>query len=654
MELRVTALLFLLPSAMLWLLPWPWSWLWLIPTMGLPWLSQWLPESLVQSFPAWIRWLPEDMAFMGHMLYLNLAHRTSRTSLVDLLEVRAKANPDRLMVVDTASGCQVSLGEMDRKSCQVARALGAALHGSVGLKEGDVASLFFLGPQGISALSLWFGLSKLGCQVAWINPHIRGPPLLHAVLSAGSCILVADPELQEAVESIAPELMVKGVRCFYLSSTSPTKGVEPLKDHIEAASSDPVPRQIRAGVTSKSLALFIYTSGTTGLPKPVILNHNRVWMISLSLRAFGVRQNDVFYTALPLYHVSALLIGIMGCMELGCTCILAPKFSASRFWDDCRKYEVTVIQYVGEVLRYLCSKPEQPCDREHKVRLAVGNGLRQEVWKQFLQRFGPIRICEFYGSTEGNISFINYTGRLGAVGKSSPLLQLLKPFELIQFDTETEKPVRDKKGHCIPVRPGETGLLVSPVTSFSPFLGYLGSPEHTEKKLLRDVLQPGDVYFNSGDLLSRDSDGFLYFQDRIGDTFRWKGENVSTREVEGMLSLVDFLEEVNVYGVPVPGCEGKIGMAAVRLRPGKAFDSRKLHSFIQKALPVYAVPHFIRIQDSLETTGSFKLIKSRLVREGFDLSAISDPLYVLDSKSKTFQPLTPDLHRAILDGSFQL
>ncbi|XP_027716888.1 bile acyl-CoA synthetase [Vombatus ursinus] len=654
MGLRVTALLLLLPLAALWLLPWPWQCLWLIPTIGLPWLSQWLPESLVQSFPAWIRWLPEDVAYIGNLLYINLAHKVFYTSLVDLFEARARANPDRLMVVDAASGLQVSLGEMDHKSCQVARALGAAFHGSVGLKEGDVAALFFLGPQGISTLSLWFGLSKLGCQVAWINPHIRGPPLLHAVLSAGSCILLADPELQEVVEVIAPELMAKGVQCFYLSSTSPTKGVEPLKDRIEAASSDPVPPQIRAGVTSKSMALFIYTSGTTGLPKPVILNHNRVLMMASSLRACGVRQSDVFYTALPLYHTSALLVGIMGCIERGCTCILAPKFSVSRFWDDCRKYQVTVIQYVGEVLRYLCSSPERPCDQEHKVRLAIGNGLREEVWKQFLKRFGPIRVCEIYGSTEGNMGFINYTGRVGAIGKSSPLLWLLSPFELIQFDTETEKPVRDKKGRCIPVGPGEAGLLVSLVTSFSPFLGYLGSPEHTERKLLRDVLRPGDIYFNSGDLLSRDSEGFLYFQDRIGDTFRWKGENVSTREVEGMLSLVDFLEEVNVYGVPVPGCEGKVGMAAVRLRPGKAFDGQKLHSFIENGLPVYAAPHFIRIQDSLETTGSFKLIKSRLVQEGFDLSAISDPLYVLDRKSKTFQPLTLDLYHAILDGSFQL
>ncbi|XP_074163513.1 long-chain fatty acid transport protein 5-like isoform X2 [Sminthopsis crassicaudata] len=423
MGLQGPALLVLLAPAMLWLLPWPGLWLGVLAMLGLPWLLRRLPKALARRFPAWLRWLPEDLAFVGQLLYLNVAHKTS-ASFVDMLEERARDQPGRLLVVDASSGRQVSLGEMERRSCQVARAMGAVLRGTVGLKEGDVAALFFLGPQGISALTLWFGLSKLGCQVAWISPHIRGAPLLHAVCSAGSCILVADPELQEAVETILPELTAKGVRCFYLSSTSPTKGVEPLKDLIERASSDPVPRQIRAGVTNKTRALYIYTSGTTGLPKPVIFNHHRILFTSLTLRTCRVSQNDVVYTALPLYHAAALLACIMGCLELGCTCVLAPKFSASRFWDDCRKYQVTVIQYIGEILRYLCNTPARPCDREHRVRLAIGNGLRQEVWKEFLQRFGPIRIFELYGSTEGNIGFINFIGHMGAIGKSSPLLKV--------------------------------------------------------------------------------------------------------------------------------------------------------------------------------------------------------------------------------------
>ncbi|XP_007492696.2 long-chain fatty acid transport protein 5 [Monodelphis domestica] len=648
-----TGLLLLLPLAVLWLLPWPWQALWLAPAFVL-WLPRWLPDGLARRFPAWVRWLPEDLSYIGRLLHFTLVQKRMYKSFVDVLETRARAEPDRLMVVDAASGRQVSLGEMERRSCQVARALGAALQGSVGLKEGDVAALFFGGPQGISAITLWFGLGKLGCQVAWINCHIRGAPLQHAVLSSGCCVLVADPELQEAVETVLPELMAKGIRCFYLSSTSPTRGVEPLKDLLEAASSDPVPPQIRAGVTPKSRCMFIYTSGTTGLPKPVIFTHDRMLLLAGGLKMCGAQKSDTFYVTLPLYHAAALVVGVIGSLHLGCTLILAPKFSASNFWNDCRKYQVTVIQYIGELLRYLCSTPKQPCDREHRVRLAIGNGLRAEVWTQFQERFGPIQICEAYGSTEGNFGLINYPGRVGAVGKSSFLLQLLCPHELIRFDIETEKPIRDNEGRCIPVEPGERGLLVSRVTKYNPFLGYLGPQQHTEKKLLRDVLCPGDVYFNSGDLLSRDSDDFYYFHDRIGDTFRWKGENVSTREVEGVLSLVDFLEEVNVYGVPVPGCEGKAGMAAVRLSPGKTFDGQKLHGFIQKELPAYAVPRFIRIRDFLASTATFKLSKLQLVQEGFDLRIIPDPLYVLDNKSGTFQPLTPELHRAILDGSIRL
>ncbi|XP_044526952.1 bile acyl-CoA synthetase [Gracilinanus agilis] len=650
---RPKVLLLLLPLAVLWLLPWPWQALWLVPALVL-WLPRWLPDGLARRFPAWVRWLPEDLAYIGHLLYTPLVQKCLYKSFVDVLEARARADPDRLLVVDTASGRQVSLGEMERRSCQVARALGAALQGSVGLKEGDVAALFFCGPQGISALTLWFGLSKLGCRVAWINCHIRGAPLQHAVLSSGCCVLVADPELQEAVEAVLPELMARGIRCFYLSSTSPTKGVEPLKGLLEAASSDPVPPQIRAGVTPKSRSLFIYTSGTTGFPKPVIFTHERILVFATGLKICGARKNDIVYVVLPLYHTAALIIGIMGSLQLGCTIILAPKFSASNFWDDCRKYQVTVIQYIGELLRYLCNTPERPCDREHRVRLAIGNGLRQEIWTRFLERFGPIQICEAYGSTEGNFGLLNYPGRVGSIGKSSFLLRLLCPHEIIQFDIETEKPIRDDKGRCIPVEPGETGLLVSQVTKYNPFPGYLGLKQQTEKKLLRDVLRPGDIYFNSGDLVSRDSDDFFYFHDRTGDTFRWKGENVSTREVEGVLSLVDFLEEVNVYGVPVPGCEGKVGVAAVRLSPGKTFDGQKLYHFTEKELPAYAVPRFIRIQDFLESTGTFKLTKFQLVQEGFDLRIIPDPLYVLDNNSRTFQPLTPDLHHAILNGSIRL
>ncbi|OPJ87051.1 hypothetical protein AV530_018591 [Patagioenas fasciata monilis] len=211
---------------------------------------------------------------------------------------------------------------------------------------------------------------------------------------------------------------------------------------------------------------------------------------------------------------------LYGAEERGATCVLRTKFSASQFWDDCRRYNVTVIQYVGELMRYLCNAPKRPDDREHGVRMALGNGMRADVWREFLRRFGPIAIWEFYGATEGNTGFINYTGKIGAVGRSNVFLKRFTPYELIEYNVEEDEPVRDERGLCIPVRPGDTGLLVIKITKSTPFHGYMGDAQKTEKKILRDVLVKGDAYFNSGDLLMIDREGFVYFQDRVGDTFR--------------------------------------------------------------------------------------------------------------------------------------
>ncbi|KAM5237426.1 long-chain fatty acid transport protein 5 isoform 2-T2 [Ctenodactylus gundi] len=471
----------------------------------------------------------------------------------------------------------------------------------------------------------------------------------------GACsVTTGELDTRENLEEILPKLQAENIRCFYLSHTSPTPGVGALGAALAAAPSDPVPTHLRRGVTWKTPAMFIYTSGTTGLPKPAIITHERVLQMSKLLFLSGATADDVVYTVLPLYHVMGLVVGVLGCLDLGATCVLAPKFSASGFWDDCRKHGVTVIQYVGEILRYLCNVPQRPEDGTHRVRLAVGNGLRADIWETFQKRFGPIRIVEFYGSTEGNLGFVNYPGRCGAVGKISCFLRMLVSFELVQFDTDTAEPVRDEQGLCIPVRPGEAGLLLVKVLSHQPFLGYRGPREQTEQKLVRGVRRPGDIYFNSGDVLSMDREGFFYFRDRLGDTFRWKGENVSTREVEEVLSLVDFLREVNVYGVSVPGCEGKVGMAAVQLIPGQTFDGQKLYQHVRTWLPAYATPQFVRIQDALAITSTFKLVKSHLVREGFNVKVITDPLFILDQKTQAFQPLTEDIYQAVCEGTWKL
>ncbi|XP_030921304.1 very long-chain acyl-CoA synthetase-like [Geospiza fortis] len=474
------------------------------------------------------------------------------------------------------------------------------------------------------------------------------------LVATKATLVLASPELREAVEEVLPELRRAGIAVFYLSEASPTAGVEALLPHIEASPEEPPPAGHRAGVTPETKAMYIYTSGTTGLPKAAVITEMKMMMVASLARICGLRPDDVVYTTLPLYHSAGLLVGLGGCLDVGATCVLRSKFSASQFWPDCRRYNVSVIQYVGELMRYLCNTPKRADDRDHGVRMALGNGMRAEVWKEFLRRFGPVVVWEFYGATEGNAGFINYTGKVGAVGRANRFIKLFAPFELIRYNVEQDEPVRDQRGLCIPAKPGETGLLVVKITKNTPFHGYAGDAQKTQKKILRDVLAKGDAFFNSGDLLMMDTERFVYFQDRVGDTFRWKGENVATTEVEATLGLVSFIQEVNVYGVAVPGCEGRCGMAAVRLKDGAAFDGDQLFAFTQDTLPAYAAPRFIRIQEALEVTGTFKQCKNRLVQEGFDPNLIRDRLFLRDAARCSYVPLSAAAFRDIQQGRLLL
>ncbi|KAM9311847.1 LOW QUALITY PROTEIN: long-chain fatty acid transport protein 2-like [Gastrophryne carolinensis] len=387
--------------------------------------------------------------------------------------------------------------------------------------------------------------------------------------------------LRHAVEEVLSALSEEGVMIFYLSRETPSEGVHSLLDKMDAVSRKPVPKSFRLGLTSNSIALYIYTSGTTGLPKAAIINQKRLLICT------------IIGTSLPLYHSSGLMLGVNGCIRQGATCVIKNKVSASQFWDDCRKYNVTAFQYIGEVLRYLCNTPKKDNDKKHCVRLAFGNGVRPDVWKEFISRFGPIEINE---ATESSCFVFNYSKKIGSVGRCNKFLREKRPFELIEYDVEKSEPVRDASGFCIKVAKGQTGLSISKVTSSTPFNGYAGDESLTEKKRLRDVFEKGDVYFNTGDLFMMDSKGFIYFQDRVGDTFRWKGENVATTEVADILGMTDFIEEANVYGVPVPYHEGRIGMAAIKLKEGQSFDGKKLHGQVVNYLPNYAWPRFVRIQ----------------------------------------------------------
>ncbi|XP_054571509.1 long-chain fatty acid transport protein 2 isoform X2 [Eptesicus fuscus] len=518
--------------------------------------------------------------------------RPVRTVVHDFLE-KARQTPHKpfLLYRDET----LTYAQVDRRSNQVAR----ALRDHLGLRQGDCVAVF-MGNEP-AYVWLWLGLAKLGCAMACLNYNIRAKSLLHCFQCCGAKVLLASPELQAAVEEVLPSLKKDDVSIYYVSRTSNTDGVDSFLDKVDEVSTEPIPESWRSEVTFSTPALYIYTSGTTGA-----------------------------------------------------TLVLRNRFSASQFWDDCRKYNVTVIQYIGELLRYLCNSPQKPNDRDHKVRVALGNGLRGDVWREFIKRFGDIHIYEFYASTEGNIGFANYTRKIGAVGRVNYLQRKVVSYELIKYDVEKDEPVRDENGYCIKVPKGEVGLLVCRITQLTPFSGYAGGKTQTEKKKLRDVFKKGDVYFNSGDLLMIDHDNFIYFHDRVGDTFRWKGENVATTEVADILGLVDFVQEANVYGVPVPGHEGRIGMASIKMKEGHEFDGKKLFKHIADYLPGYARPRFLRIQDTIEITGTFKHRKVTLVEEGFNPAVIKDALYFLDDKAAMYVPMTEDIYNAIRAETMKL
>ncbi|KAG7281000.1 hypothetical protein CRUP_016632 [Coryphaenoides rupestris] len=587
-----------------------------------------LPIVLKSLFP----YLGDDCCYMWRSLML--AARLTRYkrlkpfySLLDRFVDTATAHPDKTLV--HFEGRAYSYGEAERRSNRVAN----ALRSHAGLRAGDAVALFCGNEPAF--VWTWLGLAKLGCAAALLNVNIRSRSLLHCFSCCGAKVLIASAELQAAVEEVLPALLEKGIAVYLLSDTCGTEGIVALSEKISQASEQPLSRDLRASVNIKSTALYIYTIGapqvrvfyTSGLPKAAVVTQERVWTASFIQAVSGVTSDDVFYVNLPLYHSAGFLIGMCGSIERGMTFVLRKKFSASQFWEDCRKHDVTVMQYIGETMRYLCNMP----------RVSGGNHMR-----------------ELYGATEGNIGFINYTSKIGAVGRVNVLHRKFFPYLLIKFDIEKEEPVRNAAGLCIEAAKGETGLLVGAITKISPFSGYAGNQQQTEKKRLANVLKKGDLYFNTGDLLCFDHQNFVYFQDRVGDTFRWKGENVATSEVGDTLTMAQSILEANVYGVKVEGHEGRIGMAAVTLKEGEEFDCLDAYKQVVNYLPSYARPYFIRIQPCLELTGTFKMKKVKLVEEGFNPSIIMDPIYFLDTQRKTYVPMTEHIYTSICSGVTKL
>jgi fatty-acyl-CoA synthase len=520
------------------------------------------------------------------------------------------------------------------------------------LKRGDTIALVMLNRA--EYLAAWLGFAKVGVAAALINTNLTGHALAHSLSISNASQIVTDEDCWRKVEDARP-LVGRNLMLWVLGLADADEADERrgLDKPVRGGSSVRPNRSIRAGLTNRDTALYIYTSGTTGLPKAARITHARA---RTYMRAFAgataATDKDVTFNVLPLYHSTGGLVGVGPALLNGGRLVLRKRFSASSFWPDVKASGATLFVYIGELCRYLVNCPEHPEERQHKLRLAFGNGLRPDVWTDFQARFAIPDILEFYGSTEGNVSLFNFDGKPGAIGRAPSFVRKQMNFRLVRFDLDTELPARGPDGLCQPTRPGEVGEAIGRIGDDSrhDFSGYADKAA-SEKKILRDVFTRGDRWFRTGDLMRQDSDGYVYFIDRIGDTYRWKGENVSTAEVEQRLADAPGVKEVIAYGVPVPGQDGKAGMVALVVE-GR-FSAKAFAEWADQELPPYARPAFVRLIKSADTTGTFKYKKTDLVADGFDPDKVEGALYVRGGKNG-YAKLTEAARAAILSGETRL
>jgi fatty-acyl-CoA synthase len=544
----------------------------------------------------------------------------------------------------TFEGKTITYGELDAIANRYAHwAKG------LGITRGQTVALFM--PNRLEYLAIWYGLSKVGVATALINNQLTGPALAHCLNISQALHCIVDSETSPCFEQVKNSLG-RHVQQWILG---PAHGEQ--RDLVNALKScsqlRPDRETARGGIVAKDTALFIFTSGTTGLPKAARINHMRA---QLYMRGFAgstdARHTDRIYVTLPLYHATGGLCAMGAALLNGGSVLLRKKFSATHFWSDIRAENCTMFVYIGELCRYLANQPASDEDRNHKIRLIFGNGLRPDVWDDMMDRFKVGGVLEFYGATEGNVSLFNFDGRRGAIGRIPGYLRKKFNIRIVKFDVETEMPIRGPDGCCIEVSPGEIGECVGHIggDARSNFTGYADKAA-TEKKVLHDVFAKGDAWFRTGDLMRTDSEGYIFFVDRIGDTFRWKGENVATSEVSERLSGVPGVLETNVYGVKVGDLDGKAGMASLVVND--EFEIGNLAEQVDREMPAYARPIFVRLQGAIETTGTFKYRKIDLVTEGFDPALVKDPLYFRDPV-KGYVKITKAVYAKILAGGFKI
>jgi citronellyl-CoA synthetase len=591
--------------------------------------------------------LPGNLPRLPRMLlglyYTGIRNREKALSLGWALERAARLYPQRPAVIDEQR--RLGYAEFNAWCNRLAHALKAE-----GVAHGSVVAVML--ENRIEVLAVLGALAKLGAVAALVNTTQRGKVLSHSLNLVKSRHFVAGEELRGAFEEVRSELE-DARHCYWVadgdSLTDPAEAPPGWRNLMRLALGQPESNPTEtARVRLKDPCFYIYTSGTTGLPKASILSHGK-W-----IKAYGgfghsglsLTERDVFYLTLPCYHNNAVTVSWASVLAGGAAIALRRKFSASNFWKDVAQYQATCFGYIGELCRYLLNQAPCPEEQGNSLTCMIGNGLRPSIWAEFKARFGIERVMEFYASSEGNIGFTNVFNFDNTVGFSPAT------FAIVRYDLENDRPVRNHRGFLQEVAKGEAGLLISEISPKWPFDGYT-DPTKSEAVILRDVFKKGDAWFNTGDLMRGIGCKHAQFVDRLGDTFRWKGENVSTTEVENALGAFPGVEDAVVYGVEIPGTNGRCGMAALRLANGAQLDREGLAAHLDRELPAYAAPLFVRLLEEVETTGTFKYKKTDLKRQAYDPEAVRAPLFARLPGDLGFRPLDAGVYQAIQRGEYR-
>jgi fatty-acyl-CoA synthase len=523
-----------------------------------------------------------------------------------------------------------------------------------GIGKGDVVALLMTNRP--EYVAIWLGLIQAGGTVALLNTNLAGQALASCVDTVAPKHAIVAGDLADAwastdaVRKTAPAVWLHG-------ETNPLLNHPRLDKTVVGYDGAPLTDAERPNITIEDKALFIYTSGTTGLPKAANINHFRLMLAANGFAGvMNTKPDDVMYDCLPMYHTVGGVLATGAVLVSGGRVFIRERFSATEFWDDVVREGCTIFMYIGELCRYLVNCPPHALERTHRLRLCSGNGMRPDVWTVFVERFRIPHVIEWYAATEGNVSLFNIEGKAGAIGRVPWFLRSQFQNKIVRYDVERQAPVRNAQGFCEEVAAGETGealgrIFHDPSKPASRFEGYSNVADN-EKKILRNVFETGDTWFRTGDLMRQDADGYYYFIDRIGDTFRWKGENVSTTEIAEVMGVFSGIREANVYGVEVPGREGRAGMAAIVCDDG--VDLAALHAYLAEHLPDYARPLFLRIRGEIDKTATFKQRKIHMAKEGFDPAQVADALFFDDPRERAYVRVDEMLYGKIVSGDVRV